>query len=130
MQKFYFQDSFTIKKELDLQKTPLNARLFICDATSMYSNIRKGLALHRIGRFALDNEKYLTVPPAVLMDSLHLLMTNTIFQFGDTYWFIESGNIDGSITSAPLVHNLLRHPQRGSARSVQRQAPNVSLFYQ
>ena len=28
----------------------------------------------------------MTVPPAVLMDALRLLMTNNVFQFGDTYW--------------------------------------------
>ena len=48
MQKSYFQDSFTLKKELELQKIPSNARLFICDATSMYTNIKPGPALHRI----------------------------------------------------------------------------------
>ena len=53
MQKSYFQDSFTLKKELDLQEIPSNARLFICDATSMYTNIKTGASLHRIGQFAL-----------------------------------------------------------------------------
>ena len=35
MHKYYFRDSFKLKKELDLQKIPSNARIFICDATSM-----------------------------------------------------------------------------------------------
>ena len=84
MQKSYFQDSFTLKKELDIHKIPSNARLFICDATSMYTNIRTGPSLQRIGRFALNNKKHLAVPPAVLVDALRLLMTNNVFQFGDT----------------------------------------------
>ena len=67
LQKSYFQDSFTLKKELDLQEIPSNARLFICDATSLYTNIKTGAALHRIGQFALENREHLTVPPAVLM---------------------------------------------------------------
>ena len=74
MQKYYFQDSFTLKKELDLQEIPSNARLFICDATSMYTNIKTGAALNHIGQFALKNREHLTVPPAVLMDALRLLM--------------------------------------------------------
>ena len=86
MQKSYFQDSFTLKKELDLPKIPSKARLFICDSTSMYTNIRTGPALHRIGHFTLDNENHLTVLPAFLIDALRLLMTNNAFQFGDTYW--------------------------------------------
>ena len=55
-QKSYFQDSFTLKKELYLQEILSNARLFICDATSMYTNIRTGPALHHIGNFALENK--------------------------------------------------------------------------
>ena len=66
MQKSYFQDSITLKKKLDLQKIPSNTRLFICDTTSMYTNIKTGPALHHIGQFALENKKQLTVPPAVL----------------------------------------------------------------
>ena len=51
MQKSHFQDSFTLKKELDKKKIPYNACLFICDATSMYTNIRTGPILQRNGRF-------------------------------------------------------------------------------
>ena len=80
MQKSYFQDSFTLKKESDLQKIPSNARLFICDAASMYTNINTGPALHRIRQFALEKKEHLTVPPAVLMDALRLLMTNNAFR--------------------------------------------------
>ena len=81
MHKSYLQDSFTLKKKLDLQNIPSNARLFICDATSMYTNIKIGQELHRIGHFSSENKEHLTVPPTVLMDSLRLLMTNNVFQF-------------------------------------------------
>ena len=40
----------------------------------MYTNIKTGPALHRIGQFALENKELLTVPPVVLMDALPLLM--------------------------------------------------------
>ena len=62
MQESYFQDFFTLKKELDLQEIPSNARLFICDATSMYTNIKTGLALHHIGQFALESKSNITFP--------------------------------------------------------------------
>ena len=101
MQKSYFQDSFTLKKELDLQEIPSNARLFICHATSMYTNIRTGPALHRIGQFTLENKEYLTVPPAVLMDALRLLMTKNIFQFGDTFWLQKVGTAMGAPPAPP-----------------------------
>ena len=69
MQKSYFQDSFTLKKELGLKTIPSNARLFIYDATSMYTNIKIDLTLYRIRHFARENKEHLTVPPAVLMDT-------------------------------------------------------------
>ena len=81
-----FSEFIHAKKITWPTKIPSNARLLICDATYMYKNIRKGLALHRIGRFYFDNEKHLSVPPAVFMDALRLLMTNKVFQFGDNYW--------------------------------------------
>ena len=101
MQKSYFQYSFTLKKELDLQKLPPNARLFICDATSMYTNIKTGLALHRSIQFSLEHKKYLTVPPVALMDALCLLMTNNVFQFGDTYWLQKVGTAMGAPPAPP-----------------------------
>ena len=52
-----------IKKGLGRHKIPSNTRLFICDATSFYTNTQTGPA-----QFALKNEKHLAVTPVVLMD--------------------------------------------------------------
>ena len=67
----------------------------------MYTNIKTGPALHCIGQFALNNEEHLTVPPAVLMDTLHLLTTNNVFQFGDTYWLQKVGTAMGAPPAPP-----------------------------
>ena len=101
MQKSYFQDSFRLKKEPDLQKLPSNARLFICDTTLMYTNIKTGPALHCIGQFAPENKGHLTVSPAVLMDALNLLMTNNVFQIGDTYSLEKVGTAMGVPPAPP-----------------------------
>ena len=74
---------------------------FISDATSMYINIKTGAALHRTGQFALENRDHLTVPPAVLMDALRLLMTNNVFQFGDTFWLQKVGTAMGAPPEPP-----------------------------
>ena len=61
MWKSYFQDYFTLKKELDLQEIPSNELLFSCDATSMYTNIRTSFVelVHGIseGFLAYDDRK-------------------------------------------------------------------------
>ena len=67
----------------------------------MYINIRTGPALHFIGRFSLDNEKHLSFPPVVLMDSLRLLMTNKVLQFVDTYWLQNVGTDMGAPPAPP-----------------------------
>ena len=67
----------------------------------MYTNIKTGPALHGIRQFALENKKHLTVPPAVLMDALCLLMTNNVFQFVDTYWLQKVGTPMGAPPAPP-----------------------------
>ena len=67
----------------------------------MYTNIKTGAALHRIGQLALENREHLTVPPAVLMDALNLLMTNNVFQFGDTFWLQKVGTAMGVPPAPP-----------------------------
>ena len=56
----------------------------------MYTNIKTGTALHHIVEFALENREHLTVPTAVLMETLRLLMTYSVFQFGDMFWLQKS----------------------------------------
>ena len=67
----------------------------------MYTNIRTGPALNRIGRFTLNNENHLDVPPAVLIDGLHLLVKNNVFQFGDTNWLQKVVTVTGSPPNPP-----------------------------
>ena len=67
----------------------------------MYTNIKTGLAFYRIGQFALENKENLTVPPAVLMDALQLLMTNNVFQLGETYCLLNVGTAMGAPPAPP-----------------------------
>ena len=62
----------------------------------MYTNIKTCLALHCIRKFALEHKEHLTVPTAVLMYALRLLMTNNVSQFGDTYWLQKVGTAMGA----------------------------------
>ena len=101
MQKLYFQDSFTLKNELDRQENPSKALRFICGSTSVYKNIQTGPSLHRIRRFSLENDKHMDLPHAVLMDALGLLMTNNIFQFGDPYCFHKVRTVIGAPPAPP-----------------------------
>ena len=67
----------------------------------MHTNKKTGPALHHIGQFALENKKHLTVPAAVSMDALRLLMTNNVFQFGGTYWLQKLGTAMGAPPAPP-----------------------------
>ena len=67
----------------------------------MYTNIRTDPALQHIGRIDLNNKKHRTVPPAAFVDALRLLMTNNVFQFGDTYWLQKVGTVMGAPPEPP-----------------------------
>ena len=67
----------------------------------MYTNIKTGLELHCKDHSDLENKYHLTVPPAFLMDALHLLMTNNMFQFGDRYWIQKVGTAVGAPPAPP-----------------------------
>ena len=95
-----------IKKGTRQTKISSNARLFICDATSMYTNIQTGPALHCIVRFSLKNEKHMGVPPAVLRDALRLIMTNNVFQIGYTYWLKKVVTAMGAPPAPPDSHTV------------------------
>ena len=67
----------------------------------MYKNLRTGPALHCIRWFDLDNKNHLTAPPAVLIYALYLLMTNNVFQFGETYLLHKVGTVMGEPPAPP-----------------------------
>ena len=52
---------------------------------------------------ALENKKHLNVTTAVLMEALHLLTTNNVFQFGDTYWIQKVGTAMGAPPAPPCA---------------------------
>ena len=120
---------FHNKKGTQPTKIPSNSRLFICDKISIYTNIRTGMALHRIRKFALENDKYLNAPPAPLIDTLRLLMEKHCLPIWIYLLVTESGSSNGSTIIVPFGHNILWHPQRGSAHIFWRQTRTVSLFH-
>ena len=73
----------------------------------MYTNIGTGPDLYCIGRFALDKEKHLTLPTAVLMKKIRLLVTNCVFQFIDTYFLQNMGPKRGN-TLQNVIHDYIQ----------------------
>lgn len=65
----------------------IGARLFISDATSMYTNIRKTAALINISCFIHQHEHHFSnIPPDVLAEAIAIVMQNNTFQFGYMFW--------------------------------------------
>ena len=76
---------------------PSNARLFISDATSMYTNIHTPAALAEISSFIHQREDHFSdIPTDALSEALALVMQNNIFQFGDTFWHQKTGAAMGT----------------------------------
>ena len=84
----YFRDSFALKAILARLRVPSGARLFTCDAKSMYTNIDTNIALARISAYLrLDSTKqqFTHYDPEALIAALEIVMRKNIFRFGDLY---------------------------------------------
>jgi hypothetical protein len=80
--KSYLSGSTQLLDQLEaLPPLPHTAKLFTCDAVSMYTNIDTAHALN-----ALIN----LVPPHV-REGLSIVMRNNVFSFGDTFWLQTDG---------------------------------------
>jgi hypothetical protein len=94
----FIGSSFHLKELLvNLPPLPDNARLYTADAVSMYTNIDTAHALRTIRNYLLYNcgqVNYNTIHGT--MSALEIVMTNNIFQFGDTYWIQLNGTAMGT----------------------------------
>ena len=96
-QPAYLRNSRDLVDELITLDLPPNARLFIADATSMYTNIRTPAALHEIATFIMQRESHFAdIPTNALSEALAIVMQNNIFQFGDTFWLQKTGAAMGT----------------------------------
>jgi hypothetical protein len=93
----YISSSFALKDELMRSPPfPPNARLFTCDAVSMYTNISTTHALSAIRRHLLiTKSNLLTRLDSAMLQALELVMKNNVFEFGDTYWHQIDGTAMG-----------------------------------
>lgn len=78
-----------------------NCCLFSMDAVSMYTNIHFEHAKCEILRFLEEEEKGINIvkkekiPVRALLQGLEIVMTNNVFQFGNTYWLQTAGTAMG-----------------------------------
>jgi len=100
----YFKDSFALKDVLDNFVVPPRARIFSCDAQSMYPNIDTNTALADIAAFLRDDETQRRFPhyhPEMLITALEIVMTRSVLRFGDIYRKQISGTAMGSPPAPP-----------------------------
>jgi hypothetical protein len=73
-----------------------SARIFTADATSMYTNIDTQHALQEIRKFLRTHKDLATGPQrTAIFTALEMVMTNNLFQFGDTFWLQTNGTAMG-----------------------------------
>jgi hypothetical protein len=93
----YIKSSATLVDILStMPPLPPNAKIFTADAVSMYTNINTRDAIARIRKLldahptlATSNERFSVI------EALVIIMSNNIFQFGDTYWLQIDGTAMG-----------------------------------
>jgi hypothetical protein len=93
----FIASSTELKQCLErLPPLPSHARLFMCDAVSMYTNIDTDHALDTIGHFLRTNKLARGLPADAILSALDLIMRCNIFKFGDTFWKQLSGTAMGT----------------------------------
>jgi hypothetical protein len=91
------RNSIQLKDMLtELGPLPPNARIFTCDAISMYTNINTTHALAVIKQFLRRQNELSTMHERnAAIEALELIMKNNLVQFGDTYWLQLNGTAMG-----------------------------------
>jgi hypothetical protein len=93
----FIASSWELKTCLEqLPALPAHARLFTCDAVSMYTSIDTNHALEVIADFLRTNPMALGLPAEAIIDGLELIMRWNIFRFGDTFWKQLTGTAMGT----------------------------------
>eukprot|EP00804_Cyclotella_cryptica_P000248 CCRYP_010187-RA/>CCRYP_010187-RA protein AED:0.09 eAED:-0.06 QI:0/-1/0/1/-1/1/1/0/188 len=104
-QAFFFKDSFKLKTIISELSVPPPARLFTADATSMYTNIKTDVdvaltAISQLIQKELSNPQQPSYTEA-LISALHIVFTNSIVKFDNTYWCQTSGTGMGIAPALP-----------------------------
>ena len=85
----YIKDSNELLLRLKpLEKLPSNARLFTSDAKAMYTNIDITTGIDSFEKIFTHFSDFIPkdFPYTMFILVLNIVMSNNIFQFGDTYW--------------------------------------------
>jgi hypothetical protein len=93
----FIASSWELKNRLEkLPPLPAHARLFTCNAVSMYSSIDTNHALDVMAKFLRNHELADGLPAEAIITRLKLIMRRNIVQFGNTYWEQLSGTVMGT----------------------------------
>jgi hypothetical protein len=93
----YIKSSVTLKKFLvSMPPLPETAKVFTADAVAMYTNIDTAHALSEIKVYLRSKKDECNGPiRTAITRALTLIMTNNLFQFGDTFWLQTNGTAMG-----------------------------------
>jgi hypothetical protein len=96
--KSYIKNSIEVIKDLKDLFIPQDALLFSADAVSMYTNIDTASGLLAIRQFLHTNMECIPIkfPKELFLEVLKIVMSNNVFNFGNTYWQQLSGTAMGT----------------------------------
>ena len=109
------RDSYQLLEELKtLGRLPPHARLFTCDAVSMYTNIntKHGVLTFKKWIEQHSNELPPDFPTALFLKLLELVMSENIFQFDDTFYRQEDGTAMGTSCAVQYAGNYYGYHER------------------
>ena len=124
----YLKDSFKLKKILDNTIIAPGARLFTCDAESMYTNIDTENALHIIAKLLHNPEtqkKYPHYHANTLIEALEIVMRNNTFKCRDIIAQQLSGTVMGKPCTPPWATIFERCHKN---KTIKKYCPNLQIY--
>ena len=126
----YVKDSQQILDEIRHIHIPPNAKLFTCDAHSMYSNIDTDHAIEVLSWWLRDmydkNLLPANFPLEAVIDAMTTIMKNNLFEFGDMYFLQLLGTAMG--TSAAVMWATLYYAYHEVHTLIPKHGDNLLYF--
>jgi hypothetical protein len=94
----YVKDSFQFLNDLQGLHLPTQARLFTCDAVSIYTNIDSSHGLIIIQAWLDEYKEELPTdfPTSLFLKKIRIIMIHNVFQFDNTFWLQTCGTSMGT----------------------------------
>uniref|UniRef100_A0A8C5W849 Helix-turn-helix domain-containing protein n=1 Tax=Leptobrachium leishanense TaxID=445787 RepID=A0A8C5W849_9ANUR len=101
----YLKDTINMLQILDKVKWDEDCIMVTCDVNALYSNIPHAMGLQTVREEIYNSKNFLDMQIDFIMRSIHFILNNNYFKFGDDFFLQKNGTAMGT-KFAPSYANL------------------------